>query len=316
MNDVTKLSGKETKNELVDMIKSKDSYIRELEKKTSTPESESAKAKVLESIKATAAAVQTGVFSEEVKKNYQDMMTTIEAKEARIQELYGVEAALATMSTIKATQKQVEADNKEKLAALKADYEEKTKAIIDEFAAKQEALEKQYSESAKWFRDKQDREREEAAYELEKTLREEKDAAKFRTGREIREMEELITVAQAKLDDVNEKIYSDEKLYERMMNIDEEIEAVKAEAFAAGTKAAEKDCMFAKKAMETNAAHKAELLEKDIEALKEKNAALSNDNRNLSDKLDKAYDQMRDMANNSVQANRPIMTGVTDTTKK
>lgn len=316
MNNATKLSGKETKNELVDMIKSKDSYIRELEKKTSTPESESAKAKVLESIKATAAAVQTGVFSEEVKKNYQDMMTTIEAKEARIQELYGVEAALATMSTIKATQKQVEADNKEKLAALKADYEENTKAIIDEFAAKQEALERQYRESAKLFKDNQNREREEAAYELEKTLREEKDAAKFRTTREIREMEEQISAAQAKLDDINEKITSEEKLYERMMNIDEEIEAVKAEAFAAGEKAAEKDCMFAKKAIESNASHKAELLEKDIEALREKNAALSNDNRNLSDKLDKAYDQMRDMANNSVQANRPIMTGVTDTTKK
>lgn len=315
-NTITPLTGKETKDKLVEMIKDKDEYIRQLEEKTSTPESEAAKAKQLDAIRATAEAIQKGVFSEEVKAYYEKLMIAIDAKEARIEELYGVESALAHIAAVNAAKEKTEADNKAELAELKTQYQEKTKAIKEEYSALEDSLRKSYEEKKRIFEEKQEREEAETIYNQDKKLRERIDNAKFETDSEIRKIEVRIAEKQAELDSVVKRLHENGDAYDRLVNIDGEIEEAKAVAFEAGRKDVETKAVFEKRAIESRASHDVELLEKDLKSAEEKNASLTVENNKLSQKLDGAYETIRNMANASVNASRPVLTGTTDTSGK
>jgi len=244
-------------------------------------------------------------------KSYSDVQEAIKIKEAELKELFAIEkeanAVVALINAKEAIAKDYDAEHAERVANAKAELEAVKAEIADakaEFTAQlieQKAAEQQ----------RREREQEQYDYDFAKKKRDREDAL-------ASEIKTKKAEFQTKIDEINKDMAErKEELTKYAQTINEREKAVKAqeesiasleekhaEAIAEAVKKAKSEAStsyYSQKAiMDKEMEHQKALYESKIESLQTSNETLVNEVAQLKEKLEKAYQQVQDIASKTI----------------
>lgn len=312
MNEM-KITDKSTKAQIMEAYRQAKEELDKLKEMKDLPV-EKAKAEALEaSLKNAEVAASNKIFSDEIVKQYTDLKAAIEEYSKELQDLYGIRSEADSLAVMinahKAKVAEMEADYERKKADLSSGLEtfkEETKEKIAELSksvvkAKKEADEEISEYNASLAKQRQ---REIDEYEYDLKIAHKKDADNWKSEKACREME-----LQKKADEIKERedaLSAKEaeiaEMREKIANFPEELNTAKEEAAKDAKAKAEKSFAFERRALETEKKHISELTEAELENVKAQVEKLTKEKNDLTDKLDAAYRQMKDMATATVQA--------------
>lgn len=293
-----KITEKSTKAQIMDAYTQALAELEKLKAMSDSPV-ENAKKEALEaSMQNAEVAASNEVFSDTIVKQYNDLKIAIDEYQKELEGLYGIKAeADGLAAAINA--------HRAKVAEMNDEYKQK-KADLDAKLAQKTAEVEEKKEYNADISKKRNREKDEYDYNLKMDRK--ADADTWAEEKEKREAE-----IQAKDDAVTER-------EEAIAAKEEEIQAMKAEIEAFPDKLAEakedaakeakakadKSFAFEKRALESEKKHAEEMADARIKNLESQVEALTQSNAELSNKLDAAYAQMKDMATATVQAGATV----------
>ena len=125
-----KVTLKSTKQEILDALHATEKKLKELQSITSMPTAAAEQAEAEEVIKAAAADVESGIFSDEMNEKYRNLARAIQLQEEKLKASYDVEAGLIDMAVVINAKKQAQMDLEAKLEQARAD----ARAVADALA--------------------------------------------------------------------------------------------------------------------------------------------------------------------------------------
>lgn len=312
-----KITEKSTKAQIMDAYTQALAELEKLKAMSDSPV-ENAKKEALEaSMQNAEVAASNEVFSDTIVKQYNDLKIAIDEYQKELEGLYGIKAEAdglaAAINAHRAKVAEMNDEYKQKKADLDAELAHKTAEVEEKIADLEKSVQKakkQADEEVKEYNTdinkKRNREKDEYDYNLKMDRK--ADADTWAEEKEKREAE-----IQAKDDAVTER-------EEAIVAKEEEIQAMKAEIEAFPDKLAEakedaakeakakadKSFAFEKRALESEKKHAEEMADARIKNLESQVEALTQSNAELSNKLDAAYAQMKDMATATVQAGATV----------
>lgn len=314
-----KITEKSTKAQIMDAYTQALAELEKLKAMSDSPV-ENAKKEALEaSMQNAEVAASNEVFSDTIVKQYNDLKIAIDEYQKELEGLYGIKAEAdglaAAINAHRAKVAEMNDEYKQKKADLDAELAQKTAEVEEKIADLEKSVQKakkQADEEVKEYNvdisKKRNREKDEYDYNLKMDRK--ADADTWAEEKEKREAE-----IQAKDDAVTER-------EEAIAAKEEEIQAMKAEIEAFPDKLAEakedaakeakakakadKSFAFEKRALESEKKHAEEMADARIKNLESQVEALTQSNTELSNKLDAAYAQMKDMATATVQAGATV----------
>lgn len=285
-----KITEKSTKAQIMDAYTQALAELEKLKAMSDSPV-ENAKKEALEaSMQNAEVAASNEVFSDTIVKQYNDLKIAIDEYQKELEGLYGIKAEAdglaAAINAHRAKVAEMNDEYKQKKADLDAELAQKTAEVEEKIADLEKSVQKakkQADEEVKEYNTdinkKRNREKDEYDYNLKMDRK--ADADTWAEEKEKREAE-----IQAKDDAVTER--------------EEAIAAKEAKAKA------DKSFAFEKRALESDKKHAEEMADAKIKNLESQVEALTQSNAELSNKLDAAYAQMKDMATATVQAGATV----------
>lgn len=285
-----KITEKSTKAQIMDAYTQALAELEKLKAMSDSPV-ENAKKEALEaSMQNAEVAASNEVFSDTIVKQYNDLKIAIDEYQKELEGLYGIKAEAdglaAAINAHRAKVAEMNDEYKQKKADLDAELAHKTAEVEEKIADLEKSVQKakkQADEEVKEYNTdinkKRNREKDEYDYNLKMDRK--ADADTWAEEKEKREAE-----IQAKDDAVTER--------------EEAIAAKEAKAKA------DKSFAFEKRALESEKKHAEEMADARIKNLESQVEALTQSNAELSNKLDAAYAQMKDMATATVQAGATV----------
>lgn len=299
---VVSVTGKETKDVLLNIIKDRDAYIKELEAQTITPEDAAARRLKLEAITKASESIDKGIFSDDVKGEYKALVAAVAEHEARLTELYGLDKKYISMATAISAHNTLTANLKEDEATKRKEIQAGIADAKKEAEAEKERLEESNDEYRRTLAEQQRRDEEEYNYNLKIRRRDEADRHQAEMRAELDDVARIRKETEEKLASANALYEERAEELKRLESIDDEIKAAYEHGAKDGSAAAGKDYAFEKRTLESNHANAIALLNAKVETLTGSNAALKEENDKLSNKLDAAYDKIQAMAMGAVNA--------------
>lgn len=308
---------KNTKQEIYDALLEAKETVKALKENNFDPVQEATEKENVAIVESARESVKGNLFSEELSKKFSDLEAAIEIKTAELKEMYGIEKELQNITTIvnagKELAAKLDADKATKEAELRtmisdmmADYEKKRKEALESFTAYQADLKKQ-----------REREVEEYEYNLKRSRDIEND--KWADEMAVREavIAEKETKAQEMYDDAQSKVDYIAELEAKIEAIPEMIETAKSEATEAATKEAAREYGYKKTMAEKENSYAVQRLEDKLDSLSAELEKATTLNDSLQEKLDNAYEQIRELATKTVESTGgvKILNGNSDTKK-
>ncbi len=297
------ISLKNTKAEILEALNEALEREKNLNKVKSDPIKEEKEKKEKIAVKETMENVSNNIFSEELNNKFNTLEIAIKAEEEKLKNLYGIESELANLTVVVNAGKDVLRSLEEKKTSETEKLNTSIKELEDLYKKKNEELENEYELKTKSLKLERDREVEEYNYKLKRDR--EIDKNKWDDEKKVREDNlKLKEIETNKL--FNEAKEKDNYLKELESKVDKIPEMLQKE-YDRGVK---ETTILLQKEQE----YKEELLKKDyqntidrqtdkIESLNNELLKLSELNKNLQDKMDKAYLEMKELAAKTVEAN-------------
>ena len=293
---------KNTKAEILDALNEALEREKNMSQLKYEPEKEEKKQKVEKAIEETRENVEQKIFSEELNKKFLDLEIAIQEEERKLKELYGIEKELNNLVVIINAGKDyiTELDNTKKRKT--SEINEEIKNLEEEFTVKKEELEKEYETKVKNIKIERERENEEYNYKLKREREistnkwEDEKAERERelAKREV-EINELLEEAKANAEHIKEL---ENKVNEMPTELENEYIKGKKDA----TLEIEKETKFTIALLKKDYENTIERQKDKIEALKEEVEKVTNEKVSIQEKLDQAYNQIKEMATKTVEA--------------
>lgn len=293
---------KNTKAEILEALNEALEREKNMSKMKYEPEKEEKKQKVEKAIEVSRENVEQKIFSEELNNKFKDLEIAIEAEEEKLKNLYGVEKELNNLVVVINAGKDYMAELENEKNVKTEKLNNSIKELEEQYKIKNEELEKEYDTKAKILKLERDRETEEYNY---KTKREreiennkwedEKLNRESSLSKKEEQTKSLLEEAEANAEHVKD--------LEAKVN---EIPSLLEKEYARGKKEATSE-------LEKEHKYNTELLKKDfqntidrqndkLESLKQELENSNAEKSSLQEKLDQAYNQIKEMATKTVEA--------------
>lgn len=293
---------KNTKAEILEALNAALEREKNIQSTKSNPEKEEKVKRVEKAIETSRENVEQKIFSEELIKKFNDLELAISAEEEKLKELYGVENELNNLTIVINAGKDCIAEIETKKELKTEELNNEIKELETKFNQKSEELKTQYDEMAKRLKVERDREIEEYEY---KTKRE-REISNNKWNDDKIERESKLAKAEEEtlslLEEAKQKVEHIKELEERV----NEIPVLLEKEYSRGKKEATAD-------LEREHKYQVELLTKDytnqidrlndkIDSLNKEIENVNNLNKNLQDKMDKAYIELKELATKTVES--------------
>ncbi len=293
---------KNTKAEILDALNEALEREKELAQMKYDPEKEEKKQKVEKAIETSKENVEQKIFSDELNSKFKDLELAIEEEERKLKDLYGIENELVNLVAVVNAGKDYMAELEENKKKKTDELNEQIKELEAEYKLKQETLEKEYENKAKSLKTERDREVEEYNYKIKRER--EISNNKWEDEKSKRELE-----LTKKEDDVATLLEEAEKNAEHLKELEEkvnEIPSLLEKEYAKGRKEAtaevEKENKYATELLKKDFQNTIDRQNDKIESLKEELTKANAEKATLQEKLDQAYNQIKEMATKTVEA--------------
>lgn len=293
---------KNTKAEILEALNAALEREKDMAKVKYEPEKEEKAKKIEKAIQVSKENVEKKIFSEEFNNKFRDLEIAIEAEEEKLKELYGIEKELNNFVVVINAGKDymVELEYNKKIRT--EELNNNIKELEETYKAKKEELEKEYEVNAKRLKTERDREIEEYNYKLKREREisnnkweDEKLQRENDLSKKEKEINELLEEATANAKNVKE-------LEEKVNNIPTLLD----KEYTRGRKEIAEE-------LKKEYNYETELLKKDFQntidrqtdkilSLQEDVKKLNEEKLSLQEKLDQAYNQIKDMATKTVEA--------------
>lgn len=308
-----KITPKTTKAELLEIIKQQEEIIKQKESLVDDPLKEQKRINDERVLKSAAENIDSGLFSEELKSKYNDVIVATSLQEKRLKELYEIEAKAQTLTAIinafKVKNEELEKSFADKKAALEKDYENKkeevaaceAKLILD-YKKKKEELEDDF----KQVRDNSNKQhiRAEEEYEYDLSRKKQEDADKWNDEKTAREklMAEKETDLKARMLEFAEKEAYLKDLEEQVAAFPDKLKEAETAGKEKGKADADKSHVFEVRAIKNEYEYRVKTLQDKLDTQATLISDLTERNEALENKLDASYAQMRELAADTVKS--------------
>lgn len=308
-----KITPKTTKAELLEIIKQQEEIIKQKEALVDDPVKEQRKINDERVLKSAAENIDSGLFSEELKSKYNDVITATSLQEKRLKELYEIEAKAQTLTAIinafKVKSEELEKSFADKKAVLEKDYENKkeevaaceAKLILD-YKKKKEELEDDF----KQVRDNSNKQhiRAEEEYEYDLSRKKQEDADKWNDEKTAREklMAEKETDLKARMLEFAEKEAYLKDLEEQVAAFPDKLKKAETDGKEKGKADADKSHVFEVRAIKNEYEYRVKTLQDKLDTQATLISDLTERNEAMENKLDASYAQMRELAADTVKS--------------
>ncbi len=293
---------KNTKAEILDAL----NLALEREKKLSEmkyePQKEEEKKKEKKAIEETKVNVEQKIFSEEFNNKFKNLEVAINAEEEKLKTLYGIEDELNNLTVVINAGKDYMNDLEISKKTRAEEIENEIKELEEKYRLKKEELENEYELRTKNLKLERDREIEEYNY---KTKREREIAnnkwedEKLQRELELAKKEEEV---QKLLEEATEDAKNTEILKSKVNEIPDLLEKEYAKAKKEVTAELEKVYKYETELLKKDFQNNIDRQKDKIESLQEEVNKLIASKDGLQEKLDKAYIQIKEIANKTVEA--------------
>ena len=293
---------KNTKAEILDALNEALEREKNLAQMKYEPEKEEMKQKVEKAIEASKENVEQKIFSNELNSKFKDLELAIEEEEKKLKDLYGIENELVNLVAVVNAGKDYMAELEENKKKKTDELNVQIKDLEAEYKLRQEALEKEYENKAKSLKIERDRETEEYNYKIKRER--EISNNKWEDEKTKRELE-----LTKKEDEVAILLEEAEKSAEYLKELEEkvnEIPSLLEKEYAKGrkeaTSEAEKENNYATELLKKDFQNTIDRQNDKIESLKDEVTKTNAEKASLQEKLDQAYNQIKEMATKTVEA--------------
>jgi hypothetical protein len=293
---------KNTKAEILDALNEALEREKNMAKMKYEPEKEEKKQKVEKAIAVSKENVEQKIFSEELNNKFKDLETAIQAEEEKLKELYGVENELNNLVVVvnagKDYMAELEIEKKVKIEELNNSIKE----LEEQYKTKKEELEKEYDAKAKALKIERDREVEEYNYKLKR----EREISNNKWEDEKRERENNLTKKETEVTELLAEAESNAEHIQGLESKVNEIPSLLEKEYARGRKEVtaelEKEHKYATELLKKDFQNTIDRQNDKIELLKEEVEKSNAEKSSLQEKLDQAYNQIKEMATKTVEA--------------
>ena len=280
---------KNTKAEILDALNQALEREKEKNLTKSNPEKEEHEQKIKTSIENSKKNVEQNIFSSELINKFKDLETAIEAEEEKLKNLYGVEKELNNLTLVANAGKDYinDLENKKKTEEEKLNIS--IENLSEEYKKKSDELKEEYELKAKSLKMEREREIENNIWEDNKKKKEEELKQK--------EIETNTLLADAKANATHLK-----ELEQQVADIPNIMEKEYQRGKTEITKELEKEHKYETELLKKDYQNTIDRQVDKIKSLNEEIEKLTNLNISLQEKMDKAYNEIKELAAKTVEA--------------
>ena len=293
---------KNTKAEILDALNEALEREKNMSQTKYEPEKEEKKQKVEKAIAETKVNVEQKIFSEDLNKKFQDLETALQEEERKLKELYGIEKELSNLVVVINAGKDYIAELENNKKKKTDEINEQIRNLEEEYRAKKEELEKEYEIKSRNLKMERERENEEYTY---KTKREREIAnnkwADEKAERE-KELEQKEQEIKIKLEEIETKVEHIKELEAKVSELPAQLEKEYARGKKEATAEIEKENKYTTELLKKDYENTIDRQNDKIELLKEEVEKAIAEKQAMQEKLDQAYNQIKDMATKTVEA--------------
>ena len=293
---------KNTKAEILDALNEALEREKNMAKMKYEPEKEEKKQKVEKAIEVSRENVEQKIFSEELNKKFQDLEIAIQEEERKLRELYGIEEELSNLVIVVNAGKDYIAELENNKNKKTEEINEEIVILEEEYKIKKQELEKEYEAKTRSLKIERERENEEYNYKLKREREisnnkwaDEKEEREKELAKKEAEIENLLGEAEAKAEHIKEL---ENKVSEMPSQLEKEYARGRKEAIAE----IEKEHKYTTELLKKDYENTIDRQKDKIESLQEEIAKANTEKAAMQDKLDQAYNQIKEMATKTVEA--------------
>ena len=293
---------KNTKAEILDALNEALEREKNISQMKYEPEKEEKKQKVEKAIEVTRENVEKKIFSEELNKKFQDLEIAIQEEERKLKELYGIEKELNNFVVVVNAGKDymMELENNKKKKTEEIDNE--IKLLEEEYKVKKEELEKEYELKTKNLKMERERENEEYNYKLKREREISNNKWEDEKAEREKELAKKELDVQALLEETEAKMENIKDLEGKVEGMPAQLEKEYARGRKEATAEIEKENKYATELLKKDYESTIERQKDKIEALNIEIEKMNNEKIAMQEKLDKAYNQIKELATKTVEA--------------
>ena len=283
---------KNTKAEILEALNEALEREKNMAKMKYEPEKEEKKQKVEKAIESARESVEQKIFSDELNSKFIDLENAIKSEEEKLKDLYGVEKELSNLVVVVNAGKDymTELENNKKIRT--EELTNSIKELEQQYNTKKEELEKEYEIKAKTLKLERDREIEEYNY---KTKRE-REIANNKWEDEKNEREAILAKREEEVTSLLEEVEAKAEHIKELEDKVNDIPALLDKEYARGRKDVTEELL--KKDFQNTGDRQNDKLDLLKEEIEKSNA----EKKSLQEKLDQAYNQIKEMATKTVEA--------------
>lgn len=293
---------KNTKAEILDALNEALEREKSMAQMKYEPEKEEKKQKVEKAIEVSRENVEQKIFSDELNSKFKDLEIAIQEEESKLKELYGIENELSNLVVVvnagKDYMAELESNKKKKTEELN----EQIKELEEQYELKKEELEKDYDMRAKSLKIERDREVEEYNYKIKR----EREISNNKWEDEKAKREDELAKKEAEVTVLLEEAETNAEHIKELENKVNEIPLLLEREYVRGRKEAttelEKEHKYATELLKKDFQNTIDRQNDKIESLKEEITKSNTEKTSLQEKLDQAYNQIKEMATKTVEA--------------
>jgi hypothetical protein len=293
---------KNTKAEILEALNEALDREKNIAKMKYEPEKEEKKQKVEKAIEVSKENVEQKIFSEELNNKFKDLENAIQAEEEKLKELYGVENELNNFVIVVNAGKDYMAELEIKKKVKTEELNNSIKELEEQYKIKKEELEKEYDAKAKALKIERDREIEEYNYKSKR----EREISNNKWEDEKRERENNLAKKETEVTELLAEAESNAEHIKELESKVNEIPLLLEKEYARGRKEVtgelEKEHKYATELLKKDFQNTIDRQNDKIELLKEEVEKSNAEKSSLQEKLDQAYNQIKEMATKTVEA--------------
>lgn len=293
---------KNTKAEILDALNAALEREKNMAKVKYEPEKEEKAKKIEKAIEVSKENVEKKIFSEELNNKFKDLEIAIEAEEEKLRNLYGIEKELKNLVVVINAGKDyiIELENNKKLKT--EELNNNIKELEETYKTRKEELEKEYEINSKKLKTEREREVEEYNYKLKREREinnnkweDEKVERENALSKREEELNQLLEEASANAEHIKE-------LEEKVNNIPALVEKEYAKGKKEATDELKKEYNYETELLKKDFQNTIDRQNDKIVALQEETKKINEEKISLQEKLDQAYNQIKEMATKTVEA--------------
>ncbi len=293
---------KNTKAEILDALNEALEREKSISKMKYEPEKEEETRKKEKAIEKSKENVEQKIFSEELNNKFKDLETAIEAEEEKLKKLYGIEKELENLVIVINAGKDYMNELENKKTKKTEEVNNNINELEEKYKLKNEELEKEYEAKARNLKIERDREYEEYNYNLKR----EREISNNKWEDEKAQRESELEEKEKETTKLLEEAKSNAEYMKELENKVNEISSLLEKEYIRGRKEAtselEKEHKYATELLRKDFQNTIDRQNDKIESLKEEVEKLNTDKGALQEKLDQAYNQIKEMATKTVEA--------------